>query len=180
MDDRKLSKALSYYLRHAPHEIGLQLQAGGWVEMSDLVQRLAHIGMEASVDDLRRVTQNSDKRRFAIDGQRMRANQGHSVEVDLDLEPGTPPQVLYHGTPRKNLGSIFEHGLLKGERHHVHLSPDPGTAAQVGQRRGKPVILHIQARQMHEQGHTFYCSANGVWLTERVPPQYLQEPPART
>ena len=180
MDDRKLSKALSYYLRHAPHEIGLQLQAGGWVELSDLVQKLSQRGIQAGAEDLRRITQNSDKQRFAIDGQRMRANQGHSVEVDLDLQPETPPQVLYHGTPRQNRSSIFQHGLLKGERHHVHLSPDPDTAAQVGQRRGKPVILHVQARRMHEQGHVFYCSANGVWLTERVPPQYLQEPPATT
>lgn len=180
MDDRKLSKALSYYLRHAPQELGLQLQPGGWVQLFELLEKLQASGIEATAEDLRRVTETSDKQRFAIEGTRIRANQGHSTPVELELQPQTPPALLYHGTPETNLAAILQHGLLKGQRHHVHLSPDEGTAAQVGQRRGKPVILHVQARDMHEQGHQFFCSANGVWLTESVPPQFLQAPPATT
>ncbi|MBN9420787.1 RNA 2'-phosphotransferase [bacterium SCN 62-11] len=180
MDDRKLSKALSYYLRHAPHELGLQLQPGGWVEQAELLDKLQAQGIAASPADLQRVTATSDKQRFAMEGSRIRANQGHSTPVDLELLPQVPPALLYHGTPQANLPSIFEQGLLKGQRHHVHLSQDPDTAAKVGERRGKPVILHVHAQSMHEQGHQFFCSANGVWLTERVPPQFLQAPPATT
>ena len=180
MDDRKLSKALSYYLRHAPHELDLQLQPGGWVEQAELLKQLETKGIHASAGDLQRITESSDKQRFAIDGARIRANQGHSTAVDLELQPQVPPALLYHGTPEVHVPSILKEGLLKGKRHHVHLSPDPGTAVQVGQRRGKPVVLHVHAQSMHEQGHQFFCSANGVWLTESVPPQFLQAPPATT
>lgn len=177
MDDRRLSKALSYYLRHAPHELGLQLQPGGWVEQRDLLAGLHSKNIPASLEDLQRVTRASDKQRFALEGSRMRANQGHSAEVDLELQPQVPPALLYHGTPRTSLASILKEGLHKGKRHHVHLSPDLGTAAQVGQRRGQPVILRIDAQAMHQQGHLFYCSENGVWLTESVPPQFVTAPP---
>lgn len=176
MDDKKLSKALSYYLRHAPQELGLQLQAGGWVEVGELLDALAQKKIYASLEDLQRVTRNSDKQRFALEGTRMRANQGHSVPVDLELQPQTPPAILYHGTPRASLESILEQGLLKGQRHHVHLSPDPKTAVQVGQRRGQAVILTILAEAMHAQGFLFYRAENGVWLTDMVPPQFLQAP----
>ncbi|MFN8609683.1 MAG: RNA 2'-phosphotransferase [Vulcanimicrobiota bacterium] len=177
MDDKALSKALSYYLRHAPAELGLSLQAGGWVEVTELLRALEGKKIRASLEDLHRVTRASDKQRFALEGTRMRANQGHSVPVDLELKPQTPPAILFHGTPRASLESIRRQGLLKGKRHHVHLSPDPRTAAQVGQRRGQPVILTVLAEVMHGQGHLFYRSQNGVWLTDTVPPQFLQEPP---
>lgn len=175
MDEHRLSKALSYYLRHAPHELEMTLLPGGWVEQSELLEALRKKNIQASLDDLKRIARNSDKQRFALEGTRMRANQGHSVPVDLELQPKVPPEVLYHGTPRASLASIFEHGLRKGQRHHVHLSADPKTAIQVGQRRGEPVILRIQAAAMHAQGHLFYQSANGVWLTESVPAPFLQE-----
>lgn len=177
MNDHKLSKALSYYLRHAPHELNLQLQPGGWVEQADLLQALQIKNIQATPADLQRVTETSDKQRFAIQGSRIRANQGHSTEVDLELQPQVPPAFLYHGTPSRSVAPILEQGLLKGERHHVHLSPDPQTATQVGQRRGKPVILTVDAQKMHQQGYLFYCSANGVWLTEQVPPQFVAAPP---
>ena len=173
MDDHKLSKALSYYLRHAPQELGMTLLPGGWVEQDQLLEALHKKNIQASPADLERVARNSDKQRFALEGTRMRANQGHSVPVDLALQPQVPPEVLYHGTPRASLPSILELGLLKGQRHHVHLSPDPKTALQVGKRRGEAVILCIQATAMHSQGHVFYRSDNGVWLTESVPPQFL-------
>lgn len=179
MDDHKLSKALSYYLRHAPQELGLQLQPGGWVEQAELLQALLGKGIHADQSDLERVTRTSDKQRFAIQDSRIRANQGHSAKVDLELQPRVPPALLYHGTPQTSVDSILKQGLHKGKRHHVHLSPDPQTAVQVGQRRGKPVILKIHAEAMQQQGHIFYCSANGVWLTENVPPQFVEAPPTR-
>lgn len=176
MDDHKLSKALSYYLRHAPHELGLQLQPGGWVELTDLLAALEGQNIQASAEDLRRVTEGSDKQRFAMHGTRMRANQGHSVPVDLELPPQVPPPFLYHGTPRTSVASILQEGLHKGQRHHVHLSTQARTAVQVGQRRGQPVLLTIDAQAMHRHGHLFYCSENGVWLTDTVPPQFVTAP----
>ena len=125
MNDHKLSKALSYYLRHAPHELNLQLQPGGWVEQAELLQALQIKNIQATPADLQRVTETSDKQRFAIQGSRIRANQGHSTEVDLELQPQVPPAFLYHGTPSRSVAPILEQGLLKGERHHVHLSPTP-------------------------------------------------------
>jgi putative RNA 2'-phosphotransferase len=122
----------------------------------------------------------NDKRRFSIspDGVRIRANQGHSVEVDLGLTPREPPDVLFHGTVAKFLDSIRRSGLIKGNRHHVHMSADEQTAAKVGQRHGKPVILTIEATRMSRVGHAFFQSDNGVWLVDAVPPEYLRFPSA--
>lgn len=177
MDDQRLSKTLSYHLRHAPQEIGLLVQPGGWVEISELLKGLKGKNLQVTIEDLERVTRTSDKQRFAIQGTRMRANQGHSTKVDLELQPQVPPSLLYHGAPLSRVASILKQGLLKGQRHHVHLTLDPDTAIQVGQRRGKPVLLTILALQMHQHGHLFYCSDNGVWLTEWVPPQFVAAPP---
>ena len=116
---------------------------------------------------------------FSEDGQRVRASQGHSVGVDLQFEPQVPPEFLYHGTPERFVESIRATGLHKGQRHHVHLSPDPQTAAKVGQRRGRPVVLPIRSGEMHRQGHVFYRSANGVWLVEHVPAHFIEERPCR-
>jgi putative RNA 2'-phosphotransferase len=137
--------------------------------------------MRFSEAELKQVVADSDKQRFALsdDGTLIRANQGHSVAVDLDLEPLTPPDVLYHGTVAKFLDAIREKGLLKGKRHHVHLSGDKATASNVGSRRGKPVILTIESNRMHALGLMFYLSKNGVWLTDHVPPEYIGFPGER-
>ena len=124
------------------------------------------------------IVRTNDKQRFALseDGTRIRANQGHSVKVDLALTPQQPPEVLYHGTVDKFIDAIRNTGLQKGERHHVHLSPDLITATKVGQRRGKPVILTIRAAAMAKASHPFYLSDNGVWLTDAVPPEFINFP----
>ena len=126
--------------------------------------------------ELDEIVATSDKQRFAFsdDGRRIRASQGHSVEVDLGYHPAEPPDVLFHGTVEKFLPSIREQGLLKGTRHHVHLSPDEETAHKVGQRRGKPVILKVNASEMYTAKFAFFVTPNAVWLTEHVPPQYIE------
>jgi putative RNA 2'-phosphotransferase len=169
----KLSKYLSYHLRHAPEELGLILQPGGWVNVADLLRAKGKYTMTRA--ELDEVVATSDKKRFAFDatGEKIRANQGHSVEVDLKLEPMGPPPWLYHGTPEKSVAAILESGLQKMARHHVHLSADLQTARQVGQRRGKSVILQVDAAAMDAAGVIFYRSGNGVWLTDFVAPEYL-------
>jgi len=180
MDDRRLvkvSKFLSKYLRHEPEELGLTLAPGGWVQVDDLLAACGRRNFTVSRAELEDVVARNNKQRFAFDetGTRIRANQGHSVEVDLELAPTVPPPVLYHGTAVTNLAAIRQSGIQKMSRHHVHLSPDTETAHKVGSRHGRPVILKVDAAAMHAAGHSFYCSANGVWLTDHVPPQYLSE-----
>ncbi|WP_406697676.1 RNA 2'-phosphotransferase [Singulisphaera sp. Ch08] len=177
MDKRQIrvSKYLAKYLRHAPEELGLTLQPGGWVPVDDLLAAAGNHGFPISYDELIECVESNDKQRYAIDatGDLIRANQGHSVAVDLQLEEQAPPEVLYHGTVERFLTSILADGLHKGKRHHVHLSKDVETATKVGARRGRPVILKVAAGTMHRDGHTFYLSANRVWLTASVPPAYL-------
>jgi putative RNA 2'-phosphotransferase len=172
----KISKYLSKHLRHAPQRLGLTLAPGGWVEVDDLLDACARNHFPISRDELKQVVAASDKQRFAFDetGTRIRANQGHSVEVDLQLEPAEPPAVLYHGTARVNLDAILSTGLLKMARHHVHLSRNFETAIKVGQRHGEPAVFTVAAVAMRQDGFVFYCSANGVWLVDHVPPKYLQ------
>jgi len=171
----KTSKFLSLVLRHRPETIGLSLDAHGWADLDDLIARAAARGQTLTRDLIARVVAENDKQRFALsaDGSRIRANQGHSVTVDLALEPQEPPETLYHGTATRNLRSIEREGLRRGQRHHVHLSADPATARIVGQRHGEPIVLRIAAATMRRDGHLFYRSANGVWLTDTVPPSYL-------
>ncbi len=171
----KTSKFLSLVLRHEPERIGITLDREGWVPVIDLIAACEQHGITLHYTDLAEIVATSDKKRFAFseDGQRIRANQGHSVEVDLGLTPVTPPEILFHGTVEKFLESIRREGLHKGERHHVHLSADVKTATKVGERRGQPVILQIAAGRMHAEGHPFFLSANGVWLTEYVPSKYI-------
>lgn len=173
---KRLSKFLSYVLRHRPEEVGLELDASGWVHVDELIRKCGAAGRTFDRKTLDELVAASDKQRFAFDetGTRIRASQGHSVEVQLGYEPRPPPELLYHGTVAGMLEAIREHGLLKMQRHHVHLSVDQKTAAAVGGRRGKPVILTIRAQAMHDAGHTFMCSANGVWLTEHVPPEFIE------
>lgn len=178
LSDKQLSHQLSYLLRHAPHEAGLTLEPGGWVPLEPV---LAHL--HVTREQVARVVAASDKQRFSLEGggehmERIRANQGHSVPVDLELLPTLPPAVLYHGTFPAALPAIRAAGLKAMNRHHVHLSPDVATAKQVGARRGPPVVLTIQAGQMHAAGHLFYVSANGVWLSEHVPPEFVEFPPS--
>ncbi|HEU5115699.1 MAG TPA: RNA 2'-phosphotransferase [Isosphaeraceae bacterium] len=171
----RVSKYLSKYLRHAPHELGLTLQPGGWVPVDDLLDATLYHSFPITYDELVECVETNDKQRFSFDasGEMIRANQGHSVEVDLHLEAKEPPEILYHGTVERFLPSILNEGLNRGRRHHVHLSKDEETARKVGARRGKPVILRVESRRMHRDGHTFYLSSNGVWLTDAVPPEYL-------
>ena len=171
MNDKALSHRLSYLLRHAPQAAGLTLQAGGWVPVADV---LAALGVPLA--QLERVVADSDKQRFSLSGGRIRANQGHSVPVELELPARQPPEILYHGTVASALESIRRSGLSRQQRHHVHLSPDTDTARKVGERRGPPVVLVVGAARMAQAGHVFYRSENGVWLTDRVPPEFIQFP----
>lgn len=173
---KRISKRLSLHLRHEPEGLGLTLQEGGWVDVDELIKAFSKVHFSITREELEEVVQNNDKQRFAFDETktRIRASQGHSVEVDLQLEPQTPPEVLYHGTAQKNLQAVLESGLKRMSRHAVHLSTDKETALKVGTRHGKPVMLRICAGEMHRAGHVFYCSANGVWLTDEVPTQWLE------
>jgi putative RNA 2'-phosphotransferase len=172
----KISKFLSLVLRHKPETVGLTLDPAGWVSVMELLQACAQHNIPLSLEELQVVVATNDKQRFAFseDGRRIRASQGHSVEVELGYQAAEPPEFLYHGTVERFLPSIRTKGLLKGQRHHVHLSPDVATAAKVGSRRGQPVILRVSSGQMYQDRYAFYQSANGVWLTDHVPPQYVE------
>ena len=173
----KISKYLSKHLRHQPERIGLQLAPGGWVSVEQLLAACRRNQLLMSRTDLNEVVANNDKRRFSFDptGTLIRANQGHSVEIDLGLEPAIPPDILYHGTGHGAVESILRIGINKMSRHHVHLSTDVATARQVGMRHGRPIVFAVDATTMTRSGYTFYCSENGVWLVEQVPPEYLQQ-----
>lgn len=162
------SKYLSLILRHQPETIGLTLDEAGWAEIDELVTK-----SDFTRDELREIVAACPKQRFATDGDRIRASQGHSLQVELGYESAEPPASLFHGTHPSAVPAILSEGLKKMKRHHVHLSPDETTAAKVGQRRGKPVILRIDARRMAADGFSFFVSANGVWLTDSVPADYI-------
>ena len=157
----------------------MQLDSEGWLPIDELIENANRTGKRLTLELLHEVVATCEKKRFSLseDGLRIRANQGHSVrDVELNLEAVVPPSVLYHGTVAAFLDSIREQGLLKRSRNHVHLSADVETAKRVGARRGKPVILTIQSNAMHESGHSFYLSANGVWLTDAVPVTFIHFP----
>ncbi|HEX6606968.1 MAG TPA: RNA 2'-phosphotransferase [Chloroflexia bacterium] len=179
MDDARLvkvSKYLSKHLRHQPQRLGLTLQPGGWVPVEDLLAACARMHFPISRAELEEVIARNNKQRFALDatGTLIRANQGHSVPVDLQLAQVAPPPMLYHGTAAHLVETIQREGLRKMARHHVHLSPDPETARIVGARHGSPVVFAVDAATMQQAGTPFYCSANGVWLVDAVPPAYLR------
>jgi putative RNA 2'-phosphotransferase len=175
----KVSKYLSRHLRHQPERIGLTLDEGGWVEIAALLSACVSHGFRITREELDHVVTTNDKQRFAVEGTRIRASQGHSVPVDLGLPPAEPPAYLYHGTVARHLDAIRAEGLRPMNRHDVHLSPDRDTATRVGARRGRPVVLTVDSGAMHRDGHVFRVSANGVWLTPSVPPRYLRLPGAR-
>lgn len=170
------SKFLSLLLRHAPETIGLALDAQGWANLSELVRLANAAGTEIDLDDIYEIVETNEKKRFEIslDDQRIRAVQGHSIEVDLQLEPAMPPEFLYHGTARDFVESILAHGIRKGKRQYVHLSQEMSTAMQVGGRHGKPVALVVESAKMAQAGHLFYKAKNGVWLTDHVPPDQVR------
>ena len=172
----KISKFLSYHLRHRPDLLGLELASGGWVEVNKLLVAAKKSGFSFTLAELKQVVAENDKQRFSFNnkGDLIRANQGHSVQVDLELDVAVPPDILYHGTYQKVVAQIKKQGLKKMQRHHVHLSADLQTAIRVGARRGYPVIFQVDALAMCNAGHTFYCSENQIWLTEVVPACYLK------
>jgi putative RNA 2'-phosphotransferase len=172
----RISKYLSKHLRHQPERLGLELAPGGWVNVDELLAAVSQNGFEISRSELQQVVASNDKQRFAFDesGDLIRANQGHSTEVNLQLPVRTPPAILYHGTHFKAVTAILATGLQKMSRHHVHLTTNLSIAHQVGGRRGKSVVLAINALLMESNGFDFYCTDNDVWLVEVVPPQYLK------
>lgn len=173
---KHISKFMSLVLRHQPAAAGLTLDEEGWVLVDDLIAGLTAHGTPVTLEMIEEVVAGSDKQRFAFDesGERIRANQGHSVKVDLHFEPAVPPEFLFHGTAEKSVEAILAHGIQKRSRLHVHLSPDEPTAVQEGSRHGRPVVLRVRAGAMHRDGLVFYLSSNGVWLTEEVPPQFCE------
>lgn len=174
-DTARISRTLSYWLRHAPAEGHLTLDESGWAAVDDVMAALGRKGLTDGCDDLLRTVEKNEKKRFELsaDGRRIRARQGHSVAVDLDWPVAEPPETLYHGTVSRFLDAIMAEGLKPMNRHHVHLSPDTVTATAVGNRRGRPVVLEIAAGEMHRGGATFRLSGNGVWLVDRVPPAFI-------
>lgn len=173
---KRISKYLSYVLRHHPELIDLALDKNGWANTQELIEKSASKNHILNIEILRDIVETNDKKRFSFneDESLIRANQGHSIQhIDLEMEAQEPPVILYHGTVSKFLESIKEKGLVKGSRQHVHLSLDVETAKKVGSRRGVPLILKIEAQRMCLDGYEFYLSANGVWLTEHIPAKYI-------
>jgi len=172
----KISKYLCLILRHKPEMIDVELDKHAWAITEDLLQKLNFKGTKLSYEDLKEVVINDNKQRFSFseDFKKIRANQGHSLDVNLDFLEKEPPEILYHGTALKNIQSIKLKGITKRSRHHVHLSTDFETALIVGKRYGKPVVLKILAKQMFERGIIFKVSENGVWLTDYVAPEFIE------
>ncbi|SDD57366.1 RNA 2'-phosphotransferase [Pedobacter soli] len=170
-----ISKFLSFVLRHSPETIGLSLDENGWANVDELLQKSSRDGKILTIEMLTHVVESNDKKRFAFnnDKTKIRASQGHSIEIELNLMAVTPPEQLYHGTVAKYLEGIKKEGLLKMSRQHVHLSKDKETAVKVGSRRGLAQILTVNAGEMHRDGFQFFLSDNGVWLTDSVPENYI-------
>ncbi|MDF9812440.1 RNA 2'-phosphotransferase [Streptomyces sp. SPB162] len=180
MDEKrtvKVSKFLALVLRHDPGAVGLALDEGGWVAVDELIAACDRTGRRFSRAELDHVVATNNKKRYeyAPDGRRIRATQGHSVPVDLGLAAAAPPDVLFHGTATTTLPLILRDGLLPMSRQDVHLSADVETAARVGARHGRPVVLEVDAARLAAEGHVFRVSANGVWLTDRVPAERLRQ-----
>ncbi|MFV2171888.1 RNA 2'-phosphotransferase [Actinomadura sp. LOL_016] len=170
----RVSKYLARHLRHRPEQIGLALDREGWADVGDLLAAAARHGFPIARAELERVVASDGKGRYALDGNRIRAVQGHSVPVELNLPVTPPPELLFHGTVGRFVAAIRREGLRPMGRHAVHLSPDRETALRVGARRGVPVVLAVRAGRMAADGHEFRVTSNGVWLTASVPPRYLR------
>jgi len=176
-EQKRISKRLSLVLRHAPESIGLELDGAGWAEVERLLTGLRTNGLVVTPRKLQTVVEENPKRRFEFDesGARIRARQGHSVAIDLGYTAIEPPEHLFHGTATRFLDPILQVGLLKMSRQHVHLSTSAETMMEVAKRHGKPVLLEVAAAEMHRAGHEFFLTGNDVWLTDRVPPEFLRE-----
>jgi putative RNA 2'-phosphotransferase len=174
----KTQRALGFVLRHHPEEYGIVLDSAGWVDVDVLVAAISKHKTPITLEILQQAVASSNKTRYAFseDGKRIRANQGHSVEVDLELPDSEPPETLFHGSAEQFIASIKATGLNKGKRHDVHLSTNDETATKVGKRHGEVVLLTIRSGAMHRDGYKFQLSANGVWLTDNVPSQYIDFP----
>jgi putative RNA 2'-phosphotransferase len=174
-ESTRISKFLSLVLRHQPELIGIEPDENGWVLVKDILKKASSHGTKITREILDEVVANNSKKRFAFSDNKMkiRASQGHSIAIDLGYEPMQPPDLLYHGSATRNVSSILKSGLEKRQRSHVHLSADKETATVVGKRHGEPVIFEIAAGRMFGAGHQFYLSANGVWLTDSVRPEFL-------
>lgn len=172
----RISKFLSLVLRHKPEQISLELDSNGWADVNELIQKCKQSNIPLSLDILKHVVETNSKKRFAFNEQqnKIRANQGHSIEVELELKAIEPPDILYHGTAERFVSSILEKGLLKQQRRHVHLSSDIETAINVGRRHGRPFVFEVLAYQMFSDNYQFFLSDNGVWLTNDVPSKYLK------
>ncbi|NNE01427.1 MAG: RNA 2'-phosphotransferase [Pirellulaceae bacterium] len=177
-EQKKISKFLSLVLRHRPEKIGIALDDAGWVDVDVLLTAINQHSRALTLDQLECVVRENDKQRFIFsdDQQRIRANQGHSVPVDLDHESAVPPDVLLHGTPERFVAAIAKQGLEKMQRHHVHLHADSAVANAVGARRGKAVLLRIRSGEMHRAGHRFWVTPNQVWLVDHVPAEFIDFP----
>jgi putative RNA 2'-phosphotransferase len=176
-DPVKISKFLSLVLRHAPETIHVNMDKNGWVDIQELIDNAnTYKDLHLTIDIIKKVVETNDKQRYAIsdDEKRIRANQGHSITVDLGLESKRPPDILYHGTAARFLDSIMNGGLKPMGRQYVHLSRTEEIAMTVGSRHGKPVVLHIDAKTMYEEGYKFYISENNVWLVDEVPVKYIK------
>ena len=175
------SKFISLVLRHHPDAAGIALDPHGWADVAALLRGMTKAGFPADADMLEEIVRTDEKQRYSFneDHTKIRANQGHSVAVDLELKPAEPPELLWHGTASRFLSSIMQEGLKPMSRQYVHLSPDIETAEKVGRRRGKPVILQIDTKRMHADGFLFYRAENGVWLTGSVPVRYISIAPER-
>lgn len=175
--DTKISKYISLILRHKPEEIGLELDEHGYLNVSDLINGINRSWKNFNIDDLERIVREDSKQRYSFneDKSKIRANQGHSIPVNLELQPIKPPNKLYHGTGRKYLDSILKNGLIKKERQYVHLSGDIETASVVGKRHGELVVLEIDSESMFNKGIKFYLSKNNLWLCDYVPVEYIKE-----
>ena len=174
MNLTKTSRLIALVLRHRPEVIGIALDEHGWARVDDLIAGVNKI-MPLDMESLEEIVRTNNKQRFSFneDHTLIRANQGHTIPVDVELPVAAPPETLYHGTGEKYVEEILRQGLLHKARLYVHLSSDRETAVMVGRRHGKPVVFQVNAGQMARDGFSFYLSVNGVWLTEHVPVQYL-------
>ena len=175
-EDMKLSKFVSLILRHKPEEINLSLDENGWVEVNKLINGINKKNFNINLDDLKRIVSEDNKQRYSFNSDltKIRANQGHSIKVNLDLKEVRPPDILYHGSSKKFMKNIIKEGITKQKRQYVHLSLETETASKVGKRHGELIMFILDSKKMYEDGYKFYLSENGVWLTDFVPSKYIK------